>query len=217
MRSFAASAITRLPAASTATAQVFTEVPAARPPSRNGPLAAVPTGVVSLPDAGSMLRTVQLSAAISCPLPNATPQGELLVPAICVDTPRFTLVPAAGPPTPPATVEIVPSGAAPLAARGAPEAPALAPPVRGAAALAAAPASTVMLTATAADARIAVLAGPPARTRARRSWPMECSPGRLCGGKPCCPERECPARGGAQAGAPKTASLAEGADYLVFG
>jgi len=73
--------------------------------------------VVSLPDAGSMLRTVQLSAARSRPLPNVTPQGELVVPAIGVDTPRFTLVPAAGPPTPPATVEIVPSAAVLLAAR----------------------------------------------------------------------------------------------------
>src|SRR6516225_8821568 len=98
MRSFAASAITRLPAASAATAQVFTDVPAAGPPSRNGPLVAVPTGVVSAPDAGSMLRTVQLSATRSCPLPNETPQGALLMPATCVDTPRFTLVGAAGPP-----------------------------------------------------------------------------------------------------------------------
>src|SRR6516225_16141 len=122
MRSFAASAITRLPAASAATAQVFTDVPAAGPPSRNGPLVAVPTGVVSPPDAGSMLRTVQLSATRSCPLPNETPQGALLMPATCVDTPRFTLVAAAGPPTPPATVEIVPSGALLGAARPPPEA-----------------------------------------------------------------------------------------------
>jgi hypothetical protein len=119
-----------------ATAQVSTEVRAAGPPSRNGPLAAVPTGVISAPDAGSTPRTVQLSATSNCPLPNETPQGELAVPAIGVDTPRFTLVPAAGPPTPPATVEIVPSGAARCAARSPPETAALVP----------APASTVMAT-----------------------------------------------------------------------
>src|SRR5690348_15866607 len=141
-----------------------------------------------------MLRTVQLSAARSCPLPNATPQGELVVPAIGVDTPKFTLVTAAGPPTPPPTVEIVPPAAALLAAPWAPEAAVVAPPGSGAAALVPAPASTVMLTARAADARAAVLAGPPARTRACTSRPMHNTPGRPCARKPCRRRVNLPAR-----------------------
>src|SRR5215468_9293606 len=85
----------------------------ARPPSPSGPRAPVPTGVVSLP-VGLTLRTappanapgVVLSAGVrsetySEPPADATPHGIMA-----------TLVALAGPPTPPATVEMFPEGAA---------------------------------------------------------------------------------------------------------
>ncbi len=61
----------------------------------------VPAGVVSQPVRRLTFRTMSPAPAYTKPAENATPQGD-----------NATLVALAGPPTPPATVEITPAAAA---------------------------------------------------------------------------------------------------------
>src|SRR5215831_3800745 len=81
---------------------------AARPPSPSGPVLAFPAGVARKSVAGVTCRTVSPAPMYTCPAPNDTPQTLATSPAS-----SDTLVARPGPPTPPATVEIVPAGAWP--------------------------------------------------------------------------------------------------------
>src|SRR5215471_19512138 len=74
---------------------------AAGPPSPSGPFELVPAGVVSQSVAVVTLRTAWDSASSRWPPRYDTPHG-----------PTRTCVALAGPPTPPATVEITPAGPA---------------------------------------------------------------------------------------------------------
>src|SRR5215467_11044900 len=96
-------AITRFPELSAVTPHEFKLAAVAAPPSPSGPRACVPASVVSRLDPGLISRTApalfvaSATSAISRrPSTKATPHDD-----------RATLVPLAGPPTPPATVEIV--------------------------------------------------------------------------------------------------------------
>src|SRR5215472_19250617 len=91
--------MTRLPAPSGTAEHVLARpAPVARPRSPSGSPIPFPTGVVSRPVPGSTLRTVSSSAMYRLPPPNDAPQGV-----------RLTEVAAAGPPTPPASVEMIPA------------------------------------------------------------------------------------------------------------
>src|SRR5690348_14527138 len=91
--------MTRLPAASSVIEQASLR-PAllALPPSPSGSLIPVPTGVVSRPVAGSIWRTAANSPMYRLPPPDDAPHGV-----------SSSEVAAAGPPTPPATVEMIPA------------------------------------------------------------------------------------------------------------
>src|SRR5229473_3705098 len=120
------SAITRLPEWSTATPHVDRLAPVALRPSPSGPAPPVPAGVVSRPVPGLTFRTDPPLAMYRCPAPNDTPHGDE----------RATLVALAGPPTPPATVEITPAVLATVDADAGPAAPDVAGASRAIAALA---------------------------------------------------------------------------------
>src|SRR5215469_2038323 len=140
-------AITRFPELSAVTPHEFKLAAVAAPPSPTGPKACVPAGVVSRLDPGLISRTapaLRVASAMSrCPWAKATSHGD-----------RATLVPLAGPPTPPATVEIIPPAAWPTA-DGAP-----APP-RRAAATACPPANSVADASTATIRASVLRPGPP--------------------------------------------------------